>query len=381
MSEQLDEENESDDLRELVSGTESEDEDDLCAKSSYRLDNISNAHMLEKLKDLQSQFTSLLEQVKTSDKDGRAGRARKTARQSLDFDSPIRKRGSPSLRQARLQVPDSPDASELSPRDSVQSQSSSRIRLQERYRFIEEKSTESNNPEMIKDWIRRRCTQVMADSGNSYDHTSVDADYGGFKPVQVPPLFFSNFYPLSHRLYRFSQNYRSMSKKTSGFESLQLHCPFRHKCNCYVAIKLMKYPDKTVMMQAGDHTCESHVGKQRGVLTVKQRGAVVRAARAAPLSVGRQVHDGLLDDSPGKRVPFDKRSQSAVNRLVRKVRGQVMEERLGPGIDVDGTEGSMNRLAESLSLAAFIKRHNDPEDEFHISPFVSAINSETESSS
>jgi hypothetical protein len=159
-----------------------------------------------------------------------------------------------------------------------------------------------------------------------------------------------------------------MSKKTSGFESLQLHCPFRHKCNCYVAIKLMKYPDKTVMMQAGDHTCESHVGKQRGVLTVKQRGAVVRAARAAPLSVGRQVHDGLLDDSPGKRVPFDKRSQSAVNRLVRKVRGQVMEERLGPGIDVDGTEGSMNRLAESLSLAAFIKRHNDPEDEFHLEP-------------
>ena len=41
-----------------------------------------------------------------------------------------------------------------------------------------------------------------------------------------------------------------------------------------------------------------------------------------------------------------------------------MRERM-PEVD-DDTEGSMNRLAESKSLATLIARHNDPKDPFHL---------------
>ncbi len=35
-----------------------------------------------------------------------------------------------------------------------------------------------------------------------------------------------------------------------------------------------------------------------------------------------------------------------------------------PCIDLDTTEGAMNRLAESISLEKLLERHNDPADEW-----------------
>ncbi len=42
-----------------------------------------------------------------------------------------------------------------------------------------------------------------------------------------------------------------------------------------------------------------------------------------------------------------------------------MAERV-PGIDIDGTEGSMIRLADSICLMKLITRHNDPADDFYM---------------
>ncbi len=39
-----------------------------------------------------------------------------------------------------------------------------------------------------------------------------------------------------------------------------------------------------------------------------------------------------------------------------------------PGVLLDGSEGSMIELAESLSLQRFIDRHNDPDDPYHLDP-------------
>ena len=44
-----------------------------------------------------------------------------------------------------------------------------------------------------------------------------------------------------------------------------------------------------------------------------------------------------------------------------------MAERI-PGVLLDGSEGSMIELAESLSLERFIDRHNDPDDRYHLQP-------------
>ena len=69
--------------------------------------------------------------------------------------------------------------------------------------------------------------------------------------------------------------------------------------------------------------------------------------------------------SPGRRVPYDHRSRGAVARLVRTERASVMEKSF-PGIKIDGSEGSMNELAESVSFEKLLLRHNDPTDSFHL---------------
>jgi hypothetical protein len=110
------------------------------------------------------------------------------------------------------------------------------------------------------------------------------------------------------------------------------------------------------------HDLNSHIDS-KGILTVKQRGAVDRVARATPL--GTQVHASLQNFSPGRRVPSDQRSRKAVDRLVRRTRQKVMAERVG-GIALNGSEGKLNELAESLSLVKFLERHNDLADPFHM---------------
>jgi hypothetical protein len=81
--------------------------------------------------------------------------------------------------------------------------------------------------------------------------------------------------------------------------------------------------------------------------------------------VGSQVHANLNIFSPGKHVASDRKSQSAVNRLVRKKRKELTAARI-LGINLDGTEGAMVRLAQSLSLSLHIKRHNNPDEPYHM---------------
>ncbi len=124
------------------------------------------------------------------------------------------------------------------------------------------------------------------------------------------------------------------------------------------------FAEKVEVALAGEHTPLSH-SRSSGILSVKQRAAVKTSVRSSPHMVGSQVHAGLENFSPGKRVPFDSRSQNAVARLVRRQRKEIMAERV-PGIDLDSSEGAMNRLAESISLEKLLARHNDPADEFHM---------------
>jgi hypothetical protein len=120
-------------------------------------------------------------------------------------------------------------------------------------------------------------------------------------------------------------------------------------------LSVKEYRDRYVLLQAGEHTMTSHT-KSSGILNPKQRGAVERAARSAPLAIGTQIHASMQNFSPGRHIPYDRRSRNAVDRLVRKTRRSVMERRIG-GIDLDGSEGAMNKLAESLSLVKLLEKH------------------------
>jgi hypothetical protein len=140
-------------------------------------------------------------------------------------------------------------------------------------------------------------------------------------------------------------------------------CPYRFKCGCYCALSVKTFSDKIGAL-AGEHTAPSH-SRSSCTLSVKQRSAVKRAVRSSPHSVGSQVQASLENFSPGKRVPFDRRSQKAVARLVRSERKEIMAERV-PVIDLDNSEGAMNRLADSICLIKLFVRHNDPADDFHM---------------
>jgi hypothetical protein len=138
-----------------------------------------------------------------------------------------------------------------------------------------------------------------------------------------------------------------MSKK-NPFELDVLTCPYRFKCCCYSALSVKTFSDKVEVALAGEHTASSH-SRSSCDLFVNQRSAVRRAVRSSPHSVGSQVHATLENFSPGKRVPFDRRSQKARVLLVRSEQKEIMAERV-PGIEVDDTESSMNRLADSICL-------------------------------
>jgi hypothetical protein len=59
------------------------------------------------------------------------------------------------------------------------------------------------------------------------------------------------------------------------------------------------------------------------------------------------VQSNIKNFSPGKRVASDQCSRGAVDRLVSKTRRELMAKRV-PGIERDGSGGSMTQLAESL---------------------------------
>jgi hypothetical protein len=141
-------------------------------------------------------------------------------------------------------------------------------------------------------------------------------------------------------------------------------CPYQFKCGCYCALSVKLFSDKVEVALAGEYTASSH-SRSSGILSVKQRSAVKRAVRSSPHSVGSQVQASLENLSQVNRVPFDSRSQKPVARLVRSERKEIMAESV-PGIDLDDTEGAMNRLANSICLIKLLARHNDPADDFHM---------------
>ncbi len=129
------------------------------------------------------------------------------------------------------------------------------------------------------------------------------------------------------------------------------------------------YNDKVQLFVSGELPKDCHE-EGREPLTVKQLVAVKTAVKCAPLLTGSQINANLKNFSPGKHVSSDRKSQAALNRLVRKNRKE-LAARI-PGINIDGTNGSMTLLDqsnESISLLRHIKKHIDPTDPYHLNEY------------
>lgn len=100
-------------------------------------------------------------------------------------------------------------------------------------------------------------------------------------------------------------------------------------------------------------------------LTVAQRGMLRTSVKCAPNATGREHVRNSQHFSPGKRTPQDPKAIRAAQRLAcneraRLARGQTC------GVVLTPEHGSLTQLAESMDLLAWIKRHNDPDDEYHL---------------
>jgi hypothetical protein len=91
----------------------------------------------------------------------------------------------------------------------------------------------------------------------------------------------------------------------------------------------LKLPWLVNILPPAIHASEVFCPSSKGVLSSGQSdpGRIRLVAR---------VQAGLENFSPGKRVPFDCRSQKAVACLVRSEWKEIMAERV-PGIDLDNT--------------------------------------------
>ncbi len=138
------------------------------------------------------QFATLVEQDRKL-----ALMSRKSASRSLNFGSPKRKRAalfSPKHRGPQTMPATQEDDDFKYERDSLCSNSShsTRIRLQDKYRVIDENPAEFPTPMGHKDWIKKHASQIMAQSGNP-DNIEPDSEYGGIKKVQVHVYFYFLF--------------------------------------------------------------------------------------------------------------------------------------------------------------------------------------------
>jgi hypothetical protein len=148
------------------------------------------------------QFTTILEDTRKKELMSR----KKTARLSLDFDSPPRKPAKyrhqqfTPPRHAREQIKATQYDDDYDfERDSLCSSQtgSTRIRLQERWRIIGTKEKATTTPEQFEEWIDEHGCAEMAKAGQFEDLRPAANDAGGFKRVNVSSIYSIWIIPVS----------------------------------------------------------------------------------------------------------------------------------------------------------------------------------------
>jgi hypothetical protein len=105
------------------------------------------------------------------------------------------------------------------------------------------------------------------------------------------------------------------------------------------------------------HTKRDHADDRSLNITHQQRVGIHRAVRAAPLQPGLVVIDISASFSPEKVIRVNPNRQRAVDRLVRQERVKLYQA-IVHCIDLDGRQGSMQRLADEMSIVKLIHLHN-----------------------
>ncbi len=107
--------------------------------------------------------------------------------------------------------------------------------------------------------------------------------------------------------------------------------------------------NSTEMFVKQMHTKRDHADDKFLNITHQQRYGIHRAVQAAPLQPGAAVIDRSASFSPEKVIRVNPNRQRAVDRLMQKERVKLYQP-LVHGIDLDGRQGSMQRLADEICI-------------------------------
>jgi hypothetical protein len=117
----------------------------------------------------------------------------------------------------------------------------------------------------------------------------------------------------------------------------------------------------TELLTKDTHNRDSHAEDRACNINNQQRIGIARSVKASPLQSESVIID-RSSFSPEKVIPFLVNRQRAVERYVRIERDKVFDP-IMEGIKLDGKEGTMDQLADALSLTLRIAFHNSGEHE------------------
>jgi hypothetical protein len=137
-------------------------------------------------------------------------------------------------------------------------------------------------------------------------------------------------------------------------------CPLHYTTYCQIRLQVRRTASLTEMFAKQMHTKRYHADDRSLNITHQQRVGIHRAVRAAPLQPGSSVIDRSASFSPEKVIRVNPNRQRVVDRLVWQERVKLYQP-IVHGIDLDGRQGSMQRLAEEMCIVKLIHLHNSGE--------------------
>ena len=115
-------------------------------------------------------------------------------------------------------------------------------------RIVAVKHKKDFSPAQFDEWLQAYAKAEMAKAGPCEDLHCKGEHICGFPRAHVSlNLHKCIFIHVLTRPLFFWQHYNTMSERVNGFKCIQYNCPFRYKCNCYVAITVSEYGDKWVI--------------------------------------------------------------------------------------------------------------------------------------
>ena len=124
-----------------------------------------------------------------------------------------------------------------------------------------------------------------------------DDDLGGFKHSNVKlcralSFVYYNCTTASETAVLPAQDYTSKARAQSGYRRMNYLCPYRHRCGCMVALAVKEFPDRYELHHSGNHHRHSHRDSS-GILSVKQRNAIITAVKSSPMAARGTVQGNL----------------------------------------------------------------------------------------